>query len=156
MCQRDTTVPQRSCLHGKNMTWKLTYGAQDAYSRRCLKESLYSPEKITSISSPLLQSFWVHHQMMSFRPLAAKMYNVSLRKALCIADTWTQTLRFVQSLPKRERQPLSNKFKNADPLGMIISPSKVYLLTRESNRSARENASVRSSATSKGRRRSST
>lgn len=28
-----------------------------------------------------------------------------------------QTLRFVQSLPKRERQPLSNKFKNADPLG---------------------------------------
>ena len=30
----------------------------------------------------------------------------------------TQTLRFVQSLPKRERQPLSNKFRNADPLGM--------------------------------------
>lgn len=29
-----------------------------------------------------------------------------------------QTLRFVQSLPKRERQPLSLKFKNADPLGM--------------------------------------
>jgi len=28
-----------------------------------------------------------------------------------------KTLRFVQSLPKRERQPLSNKFKNADPLG---------------------------------------
>ena len=27
------------------------------------------------------------------------------------------TLRFVQSLPKRERQPLSNKFKNADPPG---------------------------------------
>ena len=28
-----------------------------------------------------------------------------------------QTLRFVQSLPKRERQPLKNKFKNADPQG---------------------------------------
>lgn len=27
------------------------------------------------------------------------------------------TLRFVQSLPKRERQPLAQKFKNADPLG---------------------------------------
>jgi p38 MAP kinase len=26
-----------------------------------------------------------------------------------------QTLRFVKSLPKRERQPLKNKFKNADP-----------------------------------------
>ena len=30
----------------------------------------------------------------------------------------TQTLRFVQSLPKRERQPLSSKFKNADPLAI--------------------------------------
>lgn len=28
-----------------------------------------------------------------------------------------QTLRFVKSLPKRERQPLKNKFKNADPAG---------------------------------------
>lgn len=28
-----------------------------------------------------------------------------------------QTLRFVQSLPKRERQPLVNKFKNAEPAG---------------------------------------
>jgi p38 MAP kinase len=34
------------------------------------------------------------------------------------------TLRFVQSLPKRERQPLANKFKNADPLGEIF-PSKM-------------------------------
>lgn len=32
-----------------------------------------------------------------------------------------QTLRFVQSLPKRERQPLANKFKNADPLGACIA-----------------------------------
>lgn len=29
-----------------------------------------------------------------------------------------QTLRFVKSLPKRERQPLRNKFKNADDSGM--------------------------------------
>jgi p38 MAP kinase len=29
----------------------------------------------------------------------------------------TQTLRFVQSLPRRERQPLKDKFKNAEPLG---------------------------------------
>jgi p38 MAP kinase len=29
----------------------------------------------------------------------------------------TQTLRFVKSLPKRERQPLANKFKNADADG---------------------------------------
>ena len=28
-----------------------------------------------------------------------------------------QTLRFVRSLPKRERQPLKNKFRNADPQG---------------------------------------
>lgn len=30
-----------------------------------------------------------------------------------------QTLRFVKSLPKRERQPLKNKFKNADDSGMM-------------------------------------
>jgi len=30
------------------------------------------------------------------------------------------TLRFVQSLPKRERQPLINKFKNADPLAIEL------------------------------------
>lgn len=29
-----------------------------------------------------------------------------------------QTLRFVQSLPKRERKPLKDKFKNADEQGM--------------------------------------
>ncbi|RWQ91659.1 mitogen-activated protein kinase HOG1 [Paecilomyces variotii] len=32
-------------------------------------------------------------------------------KTICSENT----LRFVQSLPKRERQPLANKFKNADP-----------------------------------------
>lgn len=31
--------------------------------------------------------------------------------------TILQTLRFVQSLPKRERKPLKDKFKNAGPLG---------------------------------------
>lgn len=33
-----------------------------------------------------------------------------------------QTLRFVKSLPKRERQPLRNKFKNADDSGMKYTP----------------------------------
>ena len=33
-----------------------------------------------------------------------------------------QTLRFVQSLPKRERQPLTDKFKNADPEGKNNCP----------------------------------
>lgn len=28
-----------------------------------------------------------------------------------------QTLRFVQSLPKREKVPFTTKFPNADPLG---------------------------------------
>jgi p38 MAP kinase len=33
-----------------------------------------------------------------------------------------QTLRFVKSLPKRERQPLKSKFKNADPSGTATNP----------------------------------
>ena len=44
-----------------------------------------------------------------------------LRSDMELLLTKTQTLRFVQSLPKRERQPLANKFKNADPLGMYKS-----------------------------------
>jgi len=32
-----------------------------------------------------------------------------------------QTLRFVQSLPKRQRQPLAGRFRNADPLGEIVA-----------------------------------
>jgi len=51
--------------------------------------------------------------------------NVSpFQKALILMDTDNsklQTLRFVQSLPKRERIPLSQKFRNADPAGMSLS-----------------------------------
>lgn len=34
----------------------------------------------------------------------------------------TQTLRFVQSLPKRERIPFAQKFRGADPLGAFPPP----------------------------------
>lgn len=36
----------------------------------------------------------------------------------CMSTNIKQTLRFVKSLPKRERQPLRNKFKNADDSGL--------------------------------------
>lgn len=35
-------------------------------------------------------------------------------------DAIEQTLRFVQSLPKRERIPFAQKFRNADPLGKFV------------------------------------
>ena len=38
-----------------------------------------------------------------------------------------QTLRFVQSLPKRERQPLANKFRNAEAEGMLDIQSVVFI-----------------------------
>jgi len=48
-------------------------------------------------------------------------------------NNW-QTLRFVQSLPKRERIPLSQKFKNADPAGMNVQVLHICtLLTPFSN-----------------------
>ena len=156
MYRQDTTVPRRSCSRGKNTMWRWIYGAQDAYSQRCLKGSPCSLAKITSINSPLSPSFSAPHQTMSSRPLAVKMYNTSSQPAPYIADSWTQTLRFVQSLPKRERQPLSNKFKNADPLGMVSYLLKADVLTRDSHRSTREDASLRSSTTSTGWRRSGT
>lgn len=63
-----------------------------------------------------------------------------------IADSTKQTLRFVQSLPKRERQPLSNKFKNADPLGMKTSKYSDRATDANSHRSTREDARLRPSA----------
>lgn len=61
-----------------------------------------------------------------------------------------QTLRFVQSLPKRERQPLSNKFKNADPLGMIDAGVKEIPADSDSHRPSGENAGFRSTITRAG------
>jgi p38 MAP kinase len=43
------------------------------------------------------------------------------------ANEMEQTLRFVQSLPKRERQPLVNKFKNAPPEGNFVCPTPLLL-----------------------------
>ncbi len=54
-----------------------------------------------------------------------------------------QTLRFVQSLPKRERQPLTNKFRNAEAEG---KPVCVFcaecLLIFNSHRFARKHAGL--------------
>ena len=61
------------------------------------------------------------------------------------------TLRFVQSLPKRERQPLATKFRNADPLGKprTYTPSSNFSpFTFVSNRSSGKDARLRSSKTS--------
>jgi p38 MAP kinase len=60
------------------------------------------------------------------------------------------TLRFVQSLPKRVRQPLSSKFKNAEPSGKPGSGpplSAARLLTNLSNRPTGEDARLRSPKT---------
>lgn len=69
--------------------------------------------------------------------------NVSRRSPLRPLElTALQTLRFVQSLPKRARQPLANKFRNADPLGerKTPSPSTAVSDLNRSNRPSRKNA----------------
>ena len=43
-----------------------------------------------------------------------------------------QTLRFVQSLPKRERVPFSQKFRNADPLAIDLLEKMLVRLDRVS------------------------
>jgi p38 MAP kinase len=45
----------------------------------------------------------------------------SLFGTLANHDVKQQTLRFVKSLPKRERQPLATKFRNADADGMCTT-----------------------------------
>lgn len=65
-----------------------------------------------------------------------------LRGKHAVANDRFQTLRFVQSLPKRERQPLSNKFKNADPLGIELSSDAMNFANRLSNRSPGEDVGL--------------
>ena len=56
---------------------------------------------------------------MSSRPFVAKMYGliVCVLRYRAEAALFLQTLRFVQSLPKRERIPFSQKLKTTDPDG---------------------------------------
>ncbi len=56
--------------------------------------------------------------MMLSRLSAARMYENGKVVAMVLANVHGQTLRFVQSLPKRERQPLASKFKNADAMAV--------------------------------------
>ena len=44
----------------------------------------------------------------------------SVRALVLTTATLSQTLRFVQSLPKRERVPFSQKFRNQDPLALDL------------------------------------
>lgn len=57
---------------------------------------------------------------MSLKPFAVKMC-VPFLVIFSESANDFQTLRFVQSLPQRERQPLAAKFKNADPAGMSFA-----------------------------------
>ena len=86
-----------------------------------------------SINSPLLPSCLELLLMMSLLQSARKMfvslmsiYLPKISKEMVRWRTWadcrihSQTLRFVQSLPKRDRIPFSTKFKNADPLALDL------------------------------------
>jgi p38 MAP kinase len=44
----------------------------------------------------------------------------SVRALVLTPAALSQTLRFVQSLPKRERVPFSQKFRNQDPLALDL------------------------------------
>lgn len=48
------------------------------------------------------------------------------------------TLRFVQSLPKRERQPLSAKFKNADPQAIDLLEKMLVLIRENESRPSKD------------------
>ena len=119
MCRRDTIAPRRLCLHGKSMMWRSTSGVQGVFLPRCSTGSRCSLARTMSTNSPLSPNYWVRRQTTWSRPSAVKTYATDfLFFSPDSADlSLFQTLRFVKSLPKRERQPLTNRFKNADPEG---------------------------------------
>jgi hypothetical protein len=108
----------------------------------------------TSTSSQSSPNCSVHHQTMLFRPSPVKTYVTTDFGQINVTDARTniQTLRFVQSLPKRERVPFSKKFTNADPLGMSLALTclgtfLIFCFPLDSPGSARKDARVRSSFT---------
>lgn len=86
----------------------------------------------TSTSSRSSRSSSAHRQTMSSRPSALRTYvpsHLCLKSVLVCLGSLTfpalshpleQTLRFVQSLPKRERIPLSKKFPKASPAAVDL------------------------------------
>lgn len=129
------------------MTWKWTSGVQDVSSQRCWRASRCSQARTTSISSPSSPSYWEHHRTTLSRLLVVRMYGLAEDRGCGLGADWQlQTLRFVQSLPKRERQPLTNKFKNADPLGETVLP----LVTDRANHSQQSTFSRRCSSLTPG------
>jgi p38 MAP kinase len=75
-------------------------------------------QTLTSFRSS--RNYWVRRPMMSSKPSAAKMRVVvidQLTPTSRLTPYVFQTLRFVQSLPKRERIPFSQKLRTADPDG---------------------------------------
>lgn len=72
----------------------------------------------TSTNSRSSPSCWEHPPTMSSRPFAARTYVLCNLISFPANITVTQTLRFVQSLPKRDRQPFSQKLRTSDPDGI--------------------------------------
>jgi hypothetical protein len=114
-------------------------------ARRLLPDRPPLTRSQTSTSSRSSRSCWARRQTMSSRPSAARTSVGVARPLPGCTDTSAQTLRFVQSLPKRERIPFSQKFRNADPAG----PSRLFLDfapaadPRRSHRPDGEDAGVR-------------
>lgn len=88
MFQRDTTEPLKSCLHGRNMTWKSTSGVQAVFLPRCWKESLYFLERTMSTSSLSSQNCLGLRRTMWFKLSAVRMW-VGDRHSACY---WLRTL----------------------------------------------------------------
>ena len=76
----------------------------------------YLKMSTNSRSSP---SFWAHRLMTSLRRFVVRMWGLF---SFCVDASLNllQTLRFVQSLPKRERIPFSQKLRTNDPDGASL------------------------------------
>jgi serine/threonine protein kinase len=118
---RGSVVPRRDvssvdiwstgCIFAEMLEGKPLFPGKDRECRVLPSRASAHPKTSTnSLSSP---SSLVLLPTMSSRPLLVKTC-VSRKHTRSLA--YPQTLRFVQSLPKREKVPFTTKFPNADPL----------------------------------------
>lgn len=135
MFRQDTTELQRSCLLGRSMMLPSISGVRDVSSPRCSKGNHYFREKTVrhrhacnlkkyTISLPDVNQFSIITELLGTPPddvietIASENVRWLFRFVYMYAHRLQQTLRFVQSLPKRERIPFSQKLRTSDPDGM--------------------------------------
>jgi p38 MAP kinase len=105
------------CIFAEMLEGKPLFPGKDRASEPILQADLFSTLAQTSINSPSSPNFWELPPKMSSELSQAKTCASRPSSGLCHDLPFLQTLRFVKSLPKRDRIPFGERLTCKDPVG---------------------------------------